>query len=1208
MKSIGLLLIMPLGVRACWNIAILLHGIGHALLIAAIDGKSSALNIENITEHQSLVDLSRSLIPFQSINCPTPRSSASLWLSAGDQEVWKIRIKATGGLLMNGIAIAVAITVIKLATINVEQLDKNPLYWLTSFILWSLLASNVVLLGCSGTDWSALLTGQATRFYCGNFGFIAEQEEVCANELLSRRGIERFQIMGHETEVRGEQAGGGLVVASDSSGHVRFVGHKVVNKKRKNLTYHLESAFARKRRQATRAGYRPLGSSTTAAWHYRFGTSGPPAVLETHWHEWCPDRIDRVWQQINGCWTVKQKNINHRITHNGDFEGFLLFDKIIGHEKLGLWLERVLHVPNKTVGDSPKIAGMMDLLTCQGNWYAAVRLGYQMVIAQDVSAAFGGQAPSRSAPHTAPSSMALEKWAAIFEACFVDFVQGYPDVDWKDDQLIRQQLKASIHEQLSIDSHLSMNSGADLRQMIDEVIASFLCNSSAHASRLFLAQARGSFGLVTLSTLTPNQVVLGCLGQPLSTGFDPDARLSLYASEPASIDAALAMKPQAYRIDLNQNSGEVAVLTSSELKVYSLSDMRTISMDELLERKIFYKINYKIQPIKPSSQDRKDPVASDLRAIPGLLHAIKNDWINPASLNRQSADYLVNILIAKAYHLQEKQALLRKTGLDPSLAKSSHVDLLVTGVENSLWVGEQFAKDLATVFPLLTIKTLSSNQVLQSLQHDFNELGLARQTVVLAISQSGQTFSTRQVLEACDLLVREEVIREVFMVTGEPTSFVGSAMMQSSFAGEPFSRRMITTAGGRRTAEPATASVAALQQTLTELLFCICRQMQVAFPEQQPFGMKLSRQNLLVLEGMEDHLFLQSVVSIIGTDCQGASRQSRLYQQLIEGGRRWGSHVVEYPITWAIQALYIVITVGWAIPFGHPIPPMQTMGNRLIEIFNLNTNSLLIQSLSVSLALADLGIYIFGPWIWSVGLRLAQGRQVFARTGKRTLVIGETPWVQQVLGNFVSKLFSLSYGVASVEVHGANPQDDLVHCYAHRIVRGTLLYLGIPDGRCSEMQNSQELATMMAGRQSHGIQHLSTGPEILMLGSNPSIAARGFGKAIVIPSPVHNVCEKFGANNTGNNTENNSENNTVESLRESRFGSFLRLLSSYIFFWSMAKTVASLPLLKYEFWKSQSRTKVMTTAAPVSAAKLDRPERLEVSELHLSIYANRDQS
>jgi hypothetical protein len=111
--------------------------------------------------------------------------------------------------------------------------------------------------------------------------------------------------------------------------------------------------------------------------------------------------------------------------------------------------------------------------------------------------------------------------------------------------------------------------------------------------------------------------------------------------------------------------------------------------------------------------------------------------------------------------------------------------------------------------------------------------------------------------------------------------------------------------------------------------------------------------------------------------------------------------------------------------------------------------------------MADLGIYIFGPWIWTLGLRLAQGRQILARTGKRTLVIGETPWVHQILNNFVSKLFSLSYGVTSLEVQAANPQDDLVHAYAHRVVRGTLLFLGIPDGRCTEQQRSAEAALIM---------------------------------------------------------------------------------------------------------------------------------------------------
>ena len=74
----------------------------------------------------------------------------------------------------------------------------------------------------------------------------------------------------------------------------------------------------------------------------------------------------------------------------------------------------------------------------------------------------------------------------------------------------------------------------------------------------------------------------------------------------------------------------------------------------------------------------------------------------------------------------------------------------------------------------------------------------------------------------------------------------------------------------------------------------------------------------------------------------------------------------------------------------------------------------------------------------------------------------------------------------------------------------------------------------------------------------------------------------------------------IEALRESCFGSFERLLSGYVFFWAMAKKVASFPLLKYEYWKSQSRTKVMTTASPVSgfdlnklnSAKVDRDRRL----------------
>jgi hypothetical protein len=133
------------------------------------------------------------------------------------------------------------------------------------------------------------------------------------------------------------------------------------------------------------------------------------------------------------------------------------------------------------------------------------------------------------------------------------------------------------------------------------------------------------------------------------------------------------------------------------------------------------------------------------------------------------------LLIAKATRLSEKQALLEHEGLNPALAKSRHVDLLVTGIENSLWLGERFAQDLEGLMPMLNVKTLSANSVLQHLQHDLPALNFARQSIVLVLTHSGQTFASRQVAEACDLLVRQGVIQDVFLVIGEPAAGVPSS-------------------------------------------------------------------------------------------------------------------------------------------------------------------------------------------------------------------------------------------------------------------------------------------------------------------------------------------------------------------------------------------------------------------------------------------------
>jgi hypothetical protein len=99
------------------------------------------------------------------------------------------------------------------------------------------------------------------------------------------------------------------------------------------------------------------------------------------------------------------------------------------------------------------------------------------------------------------------------------------------------------------------------------------------------------------------------------------------------------------------------------------------------------------------------------------------------------------------------------------------------------------------------------------------------------------------------------------------------------------------------------------------------------------------------------------------------------------------------------------------------------------------------------------------------------------------------------------------------------------------------------------------------------------------LGHNPAIAHQGFQAAIVLSSSSRASIET--------NDQTLDRQIALEQLREARFGSFERLLASYVFFWALAKQVASFPILRYQHWKSQSRTRIMTTAAPIPRATLD---------------------
>ncbi|PSM51046.1 hypothetical protein C7Y66_00725 [Chroococcidiopsis sp. CCALA 051] len=1176
--------------RLVWNGAIFIHGLGHAIAIATLDRQPNALNIVNILEHKSIAVTLRSLLPFQPIFIPGC-DRADLWVAAGDRTPWRIRIKALGGVCFNLLAVVILWQFSSASFGDIWTRGDRAIAFISTFFSQTFLGANLLIILSSRSDLAAFVTGVAEIFCCGNFGFLGQRNaDDDPRQLLPERVVNVFHEMGRETEIRGEQAGGGLVVATNRDNQTVFVGKKVVNKKRDNLTKSLETAFAAERRRAALAGIKTLESTVMGVWHYRFGTSGPPAVLETHWHEWMSARQASVWQFLEGEWVHQHKNVNHRITHNGDFDAWTLFDRSIGNTELGWWLERVLHTANHARGDSPKIAGMMDLLVTQGMWDASVRLAYQLAIAPSIESAFGGQKPAVDAPNTAPSPQEIGNWAATFENIFVLYrkLLAAPDSPASSQYFCR--LEHDILQATTNDSSMSQWSWQRRVTFVRTAIHAFFHNDLHLATKTFMSRAEGSFGLVTVSTLEEGRLVLSAQGQPMSVGFNWQDGYMVYASEPAAVDAVLLNLPESYRLDLDQKMGEIAMVTAKDIAIYSMSQKCEVASSDLKDRWISMADHPYLPHVKYPENDTVDPIAADCREIPPILAEIRLSWQNSASLDRQSADYLVQLFCEKAHKFEQKRQKMVRAGLTGHMQQLPSVDLLVTGVENSLWLGERFAQDLKIVFPWLNVRVISSNEVLQQLQHDFSSLQLGKDSIVLAITQSGQTFPTVQAIHTFDQLYRQNIIGELFILTGELSSFLGSRAIQPKHS-NTVRHNIFVNGSGRRTSEPATIAVAAAQHTLTELLLYLAKQVKHHFPDSSPFGMTLTQESLAALEKMKDDFLDINVVQIMGTTPTGNTIETAIRRTLIAGGRTWALHILETPLAWGIHALYVAITVGWAIPFGHTIPLAKTILDLIVWAAHIPQDALFLGIVNPVVSLIDIAIYIFGSWLWTLGLRYFQGRQLLARIGKRTLVIGDVPWVSKLLKSYVSKLFSLSYGIASLEVHGANPEDDLLHDFGHRVVRGTLLFLGVPDGRRGQKQKHQENAAIMTGKQADGVRNIDVGPEVVVMGANPEIARKGFSSAIVLEGNdeyfyFRNAAFYFKEQNAEDQKE------LIEDLRESRFGAFERLLASYVFFWALAKKVASFPFLRYQHWKSQSRTKIMTTAAPVAGMSVETPKQL----------------
>ncbi|CAI5468363.1 unnamed protein product [Closterium sp. Yama58-4] len=567
----------------------------------------------------------------------------------------------------------------------------------------------------------------------------------------------------------------------------------------------------------------------------------------------------------------------------------------------------------------------------------------------------------------------------------------------------------------------------------------------------------------------------------------------------------------------------------------------------------------------------RDLVEADLRAIPRVLEAIRADWEDPRSLNRRTAAALVAMLQAKA------EAAVAAGEAAGGMSRKE-IDVLVTGVETSLWVGEQFAADLQNCFPQLRVVAVSANKVIGVMGNArgaistagfaLSRLGAAlptRQAIVLALSQSGQTFPT---LHATRILAKHCPGR-VFVCTGmldcKMATAVGLSLAAAASAaggsgdGGAWCARVFHTHAGWRSAEPATVSAVACHATLTELLLHAARTLR-SNADSAKLATELGAQTATGVGGAGGGTG-GGTGGVTGGAAGGAAGGVAGGGGGVGGGsdagslRRWverplglrlsagdvadlermrdavvmkgapdivgwtpRGHRVHSPVNSALRmqgllwALHVLETpIAWAISALYifiavvfAVPIFTSIAKAIPTHSTTAADALLYTARAL-----DALLFSFLPLIIALPLRILTGRDLLARLGKRTVVIADVPWVHQSLEVYVSKLFALSYWVAGLDVHGASPIDHLVHRFTHRVCRGTLLAFGRPDGRlCS--QSRCESWVLMALLQARTIVSLGCGAEVITVGHNPYHARSLVKRHVVLPSNRPKfLCEKL---------------------------------------------------------------------------------------------------
>ncbi|KAL7566060.1 hypothetical protein ACA910_009847 [Epithemia clementina (nom. ined.)] len=837
--------------------------------------------------------------------------------------------------------------------------------------------------------------------------------------------------------------------------------------------------------------------------------------------------------------------VENYVTHNGDFDFYRVHRQSYDLGQIQSWLERVLNYPKPAEVDSCAVAGMIDLLRTQGCFGLSARHAVCLSLPKSHLALFGSNAGCRkktenteqTKKHHFPPYSHFEAIGMPFEVALQEMLNSVRFSDLEKSEGLRNALAWRVARKLEnrrgeffgFSSGLSgfvddTEGGSSLFTFCAATIKAFFDNDLFAATQIFMANASGSFGLCVTSSLDAHrQLCLAARGQTMCVALYPCKGVILYGSEQAAVKAGLGVPfpgnpdsdldqssrdvdNDALRYDLDDLGGEIMLLDFDRNRLEGISPVsmpyRHLTHHKLMNGKVIAVIHQEsrvttktdpeiyhrmirlsrnrfVKPL-PEYHGCKDLIRIDIEDIPKVCSNIQDDWHSDyaaTSLNRLTAHTLSRAL----------RRLLDKRIKGETERSSRAVDILLTGCEVSLWLAEQFASDLQKAFPKLDVVALSSNKLLGlygqdvpvpafGFPHSPRTMDL-HDAIVIIVSHSGGSFAPL----ACSNLLQSST-KNIFAVTSETDTQIGKQLaamdatenVQEQGIEQLFLSRIFSTEVGIRPAEPCSVSVVATHQLLTNLFMYISVIIIIDMRYRQATGATICEQDLQILERCNREN-LDALSEIVGVTKDGLRINEDDSRQIVESelrkaGDLWADHILENTRAYIMTFVYIFVTVISGYPLAYAIAYGAGWENSNNWIYAINT--------------IDAALFFWMPQINIFLLRLFQRRNLLHRMVGRTVVIGDIPWVSQCAEAFLSKIFAVSYSIAGLTVMNGNPADHLVHRQTHRIVRGSLLICGRPDGRLSAL-TSAEAAVCLSVNQASSIQSLGGTCESLTIGHNP---------------------------------------------------------------------------------------------------------------------------